>query len=99
LKASGTLTVNALQTSYVKGMIYGARFDKGFINGRLNWSLNYRYVDYTYLTSSDKLLEHIAGTDLSMQVTRKFSFSVNYEGTFEKENKYHQVYCSIIQRF
>jgi hypothetical protein len=99
LKASGTLTVNALQTSYVNGLIYGIRFDKGFINGRLNWSLNYRYVDYTYVTSLDKLLEHIAGTDLSMQVTRKFSFSVNYEGTFEKENKYHQVYCSLIQRF
>lgn len=99
LKASGTLTINALQTSYVNGLIYGVRFDKGFINGKLNWSLNYRYVDYTYVTSQDKLLEHIAGTDLSMQVSRKFSFSVSYEGTFEKENKYHQVYCSVIQRF
>jgi hypothetical protein len=99
LDASASLTVNALQTSYVEGKIYGLRFDKGFVNGKLNWSLNYRYVDYTYVTSQAKLLEHIAGTDLSMQFTRKFSFSVSYEGTFEKENKYHQVYCSVIQRF
>jgi hypothetical protein len=69
------------------------------MKGKLNWSLNYRYVDYTYLTSGDKLLEHIAGTDLSFQFTRKFSLSVNYEGTFEKENEYHQIYCSVIKRF
>jgi hypothetical protein len=99
LDASASLTVNALQTSYVEGKIYGLRFDKGFVNGKLNWSLNYRYVDYTYVTSQAKLLEHIAGTDLSVQFTRKFSFSVSYEGTFEKENKYHQVYGSLIKRF
>ncbi|HWR99926.1 MAG TPA: hypothetical protein VN249_04880 [Prolixibacteraceae bacterium] len=99
LKASSSLTFNALHTSYVDGYIYGVRFDKNLLKGKLNWSLNYRYVDYTYLTSEDKLLEHIAGTDLSFRFTRKFSLSVNYEGTFEKENKYHQVYCSVIKRF
>lgn len=99
LNASVSLTVNALQTSYVEGMIYGGRFDKGFLSGKLNWSLNYRYVDYTYLSSKNILKENIAGTDLSMQFTRKFSFSVSYEGTFEKENNYHQVYCSLIKRF
>lgn len=97
--ASASLTVNSLKTSYVEGQIYGLRFDKGFLSGKLNWSLNYRYVDYTYVTSLTKLLEHIAGTDLSIQITRKFSFSVSYEGTFEKENKYHQVYGSLIKRF
>lgn len=99
LKASTSLTVNALQTSYVNGMIYGVRFDKDFLNGKLNWGLNYRYVDYTYLNSSGKLLEHIGATDLSMQFTRKFSLSVSYEGTFEKMNTYHQIYCTIIKRF
>lgn len=99
LNASTSLTFNALHTSYVDGFIYGVRFDKNMLKGKLNWSLNYRYVDYTYVTSKDKLQEHIAGTDLSFQFTRKLSFSVNYEGTFEKENKYHQVYCSLIKRF
>jgi len=99
LKASATITVNALQTSYVNGMIYGVRFDKDFVNGKLNWGLNYRYVDYTYLNNSEKLLEHIAATDLSMQFTRKFSLSVSYEGTFETQNTYHQIYCTLINRF
>jgi hypothetical protein len=99
LKASASLNVNALQTSYVDGMIYGIRIDKDFVNGKLNWGLNYRYVDYTYVNNSKKLLEHIAATDLSMQFSRKFSLSVSYEGTFEKLNTYHQVYCTIIKRF
>jgi hypothetical protein len=99
LKISSTLTANVLQTSYVDGVIYGIRFDKDFFNGRLNWGLNYRYVDYTYLASSGKLLEHIGAADLSIQFTRKFSMSVSYEGTFEQQNVYHQIYGSLIKRF
>ena len=96
---AASLTVNELQTSYVSGFIYGLRLDKSLLKGKLNAGVNYRYVDYTYLTSSEKLLEHIFSTDLSMQFTRKFSLSVNYEGTFEKLSTYHQIYCSLIKRF
>jgi hypothetical protein len=99
LNASVSLTINSLQTSYVKGQIYGLRMDKDFFKGKFNWGVSYRYVDYTYLTSSEKLIEHIASTDLSFQFTRKFSVSVNYEGTFEKQVIYHQVYCNLIKRF
>ncbi len=99
LKMSVSVNVNALQTSYVNGMIYGIRFDKDFLNGKLNWGINYRYVDYTYLASSGQLLEHIGSIDFSYQITRKFSMSVNYEGTFEPQTIYHQLYCSLIKRF
>jgi hypothetical protein len=99
LKVSASLTVNSLHTSYVDGFIYGLRVDKDFLNGKLNWGVNYRFVNYTYLASQNKLLEHIAAMDLSMQFTRKFSISVNYEGTFDKANTYHQIYCSLIKRF
>ena len=99
LKISTTLNVNVLKTSYVDGVVYGIRFDKDFLNGKMNCGLNYRFVDYNYLISSSKLLEHIGEADLSYQFSRKFSMSVNYEGTFEKLNKYHQIYCSLIKRF
>ena len=99
MKISTTLTANVLKTSYVDGVVYGVRFDKDFLNGKMNWGMNYRFVDYSYLISSTKLIEHIGGLDLSYQFTRKFSMSINYEGTFEKQNKYHQIYCSLIKRF
>ncbi len=99
LKAAASLTVNAIQTSYVKGMIYGLRLDKDFVKGKMNWGISYRYVDYTYLNTSGKLLEHIASTDLSYQFTRKFSISFNCEGTFDPQNIYQQIYVSLIKRF
>jgi len=99
LKISTTLNANVLKTSYVDGVVYGIRFDKDFLSGKLNWGVNYRFVDYSYLLSSGKLIEHIGAIDLSYQFTRKFSMSVNYEGTYEKQNTYHQIYCSLIKRF
>jgi hypothetical protein len=99
LKAAASLTVNALQTSYVKGMIYGLRLDKDLVKGKMNLGVSYRYVDYTYLNSSGNLLEHIESTDLSYQFTRKFSISFNYEGTFDPQSTYQQIYISLIKRF
>ena len=99
LKAAASLTANVLQTSYVKGVIYGLRLDKDLINGKLNCGISYRYVDYTYLNTSGKLLQHIASTDLSYQFTRKFSMSFNYEGTFDQQNIYQQIFISLIRRF
>ena len=84
LKISTTLTANVLKTSYVDGVVYGIRFDKDFMNGKMNWGVNYRFVDYNYLLSSGKLIEHIGGIDLSYQFTRKFSMSVNYERNLRK---------------
>jgi hypothetical protein len=98
-KLSASLTANYLETSYVNGSIYGIRLDKDFLSGKLNWSLGYRYVDYLFQSNSSKLIEQIAETDFSYQFSRKFSMSINYEGTFEKENTYHRIYFSAIKRF
>lgn len=96
---SATLSANLIQTSYIDGTIYGLRLDKYFLSGKLNAGLNYRFVDYQFLNSTGDLKQHIGEAELSYQVNRKFSFSVNYEGTFEKQNKYHSVYFSVIKRF
>ncbi|MEI6141829.1 MAG: hypothetical protein WCP85_21330 [Mariniphaga sp.] len=96
---TASLTGNIIQTSYVNGTIYGLRLDKSLMSGKLNWGLNYRYVDYQFVTNSNTLQQHIGEANLSVQVTRKFSLSVNYEGTFEKVNKYHSIYFSAIKRF
>lgn len=99
IKVSTTLSANFIQTSYINGAIYGIRFDKDFIEGKLNAGINYRYVDYLYQNSTGNLKQHIGEVELSYQVNRNFSFSVNYEGTFEKETNYHSIYLSIIKRF
>ena len=96
---TASLTGNIIQTSYVNGTIYGLRLDKSLMSGKLNWGLNYRYIDYQFVANSNTLQQHVGEANLSVQVTRKFSLSVNYEGTFEKVNKYHSIYFSAIKRF
>lgn len=99
LDITASLSGNYIQTSYVNGTTGGLRLDKSMVSGKLNVGLNYRYVDYRYVSSANTLRQNIGGADLSYQINRKLSFSVNYEGTFEKENKYHSVYFNVNKRF
>ena len=99
LDITASLSGNLIQTSYVNGSIYGIRFDKSLMSGKMNCGLNYRYVNYQFVSNSNTLQQHIGEADLSFQVTRKFSLSVNYEGTFEKVNKFHSIYFSATKRF
>ena len=99
IKVSATLSGNLIQTSYLNGTIYGLRLDKDFIEGKFNTGINYRYVDYQFQNSTGNLKQHIGELELSYQINRKFSISVDYEGTFEKQTNYHSIYLSIIKRF
>lgn len=99
LKLSTTISANVLQTSYIKGTIYGIRLDKDIMEGKLNAALNYRLFDYQYQTTTGNLKQQIGEFYLSYQVSRKFSVSVNYEGTFKKTTNYHSIYLGVIQRF
>jgi hypothetical protein len=99
IKVSASLSANLIQTSYINGAIYSIRFDKDFMEGKLNAGINYQYVNFLYQNSTGSLKQHIGEVELSYQVSRNFSFSVNYEGTFEKQTNYHSIYLSIIKRF
>jgi hypothetical protein len=99
INASATLSVNLLQTSYLSGKIYGLKLYKDFFNGKLNGSIDYRYVDYTFENSPVDLIQHIGEVDLAYYFTRKFSISVNYEATIEPQINYHRIYLSVVKRF
>jgi uncharacterized protein with beta-barrel porin domain len=44
-------------------------------------------------------LQHMAELELSWQISRKFSLSANYDGTFDQSNKYSSIYINLIKRF
>ena len=96
---AATLSTNILQTSYLNGKIYGARLSKDFFEGKINTSIDYRMVNYVFENSVEPLTQHIGTIDLSYSFNRKFSLSVNYEGTFEEQNTYHRVYLNATKRF
>jgi len=99
ISSSVSLTTNWLQSSYVNGMIYGIRVDHDIIPSKLSSSVSYRLLDYNYLNTSTKSLQHMGEFELSWQISRKFSFSANYNGTFEKSNQYNNIYINLIKRF
>ena len=99
INGSATLSSSLLRTGYLNGKIFGLRLNKELISGKISTGLGYQYVDYQFLTSNPKLLEHIANLDLSWQANGKLSFSVNCEKTFEKLVSYTRIYANVIKRF
>jgi hypothetical protein len=100
INASVSLSTNWMNTSYVDGMIYGIRVYRDIIPAKLSSGIFYRLVDYNYLNSSSSSgLQHMAELELSWQISRKFSLSANYDGTFDQSNKYSSIYINLIKRF
>lgn len=99
LISSVSFSANWLKTSYVDGLIYGVRIYRDIVPSKLSSGIFYRLVDYNYTNSNTKSLQQMAELELFWQISKKMSFSVNYDGTFEKKNRYNTIYISLIQRF
>jgi hypothetical protein len=99
LKATATLSVNILQTSYLDGKIIGLQLYRDFLAGKLYGTFDYRFVDYTYPVSGASSLQHINELSLSYRFSKKTSLSVNYELTLDQKYQYHRVYLNFNYRF
>jgi hypothetical protein len=99
IKASVTLSTTWLETSYLKGFIYGLGLSRDLIPGKLYGGLKYRHVDYLYQRSETDLAQNVLEANLSWRIYRKLSLSVYYEGTFETGAPYNRLYVNISQRF
>lgn len=99
INASVNLSTNWLKSSYVDGLIYGIRIYRDIVPSKLSSGIFYRFVDYNYPSSSTTSIQHMAELELSWQISRKFSLSANYDGTFEKSNQYNSIYLNLIKRF
>lgn len=99
IDASFTLSGNILQTSYVNGEMYGARFSRDFMKGKFNTLISYRFVNFRYVNSETKLLQNIAEASLSWQCNKKLYLSVDVETTIQKPDSYNRIYFNIRQKF
>lgn len=100
LKASLSLNVNAMQTYYFNGNIFGARLNKDLFKGILSAELNYRKVDYKFLnTEQPNLKQDIVGFSANIYGKKRTSFMFSYEGTFEPNQNYNRYYITLSQRF
>jgi hypothetical protein len=96
---SVTLTGTYLESAYMNGKVLGADISKDLFKGKLQTSLGYRYEDYSLMESTTGVVQNIGEISLYWQIARKIFFSANYEGTFEKNNKYNRIYLQLRKRF
>jgi hypothetical protein len=92
INVSVTASVNLLQTSYIGGGIYGLSLSRDFARGKLYGSLGYRYVDYRYYGSEIYTPQNVGEVSLTWRIYKRISFTVYYEGTFEKYNSFNRIY-------
>jgi hypothetical protein len=99
IKSSVTLSADLIQTSYLKGQVYGAQFLNDFLNYKLQSTLSYRFTNFDYTNSLTTLIQHIAGADLSYQINKKTYLSANYEFTVQKDQNYSRLYLNLRRKF
>ena len=95
IKAMLSLSANLMQTSYLDGVVYGARLSKDFIRGKINTMLNYRYVNFQYANINSDLRQHIGEIDVTYQFSKRMYMSVNFESTFQESEKYNRIYLNL----
>lgn len=99
LNISATLSGTYLETGYVNGKIIGLSISRDLFQGKLQTSLGYRYVDYELPENKLNEVQNIGEINLSWLISKNLFFGVNYEGTFEKQDKYNRVYLQLRIRF
>jgi hypothetical protein len=67
--------------------------------GRISLGFGYRYVNQSYFDMLSKLKQHMGEINMNVQLTRKLSGGIYYEGTFESASNYHRIYATLSQRF
>jgi len=99
IKASLSITANLLQTAYLDGQIYGLRFNKDLLAGKLSTGLNYRHVNYDFVNSTVPLNQDIAEINILWKIVKDLNLSVSYESVFETDSNYSRIYLSLRKRF
>ncbi len=99
INASVNFSASYLQTAYLNGKIGGVRISKSFFKNKIYSNLNLRYVEYDYPLTDQNMTQYIGQIDANWRINKKLSFSLSYEGDFEKKGVYHLVFINIAQRF
>jgi len=99
LNISVTLSGTYLESNYLNGKIFGANITHELFKGKFQTGIGYRYVDYKLPEDLQKITQNIGEINIYWQLMKKTSVSMNYEGTFEKHDKFNRVYLQIRKRF
>jgi hypothetical protein len=99
LKMSVTGSANYIETSYVIGKILNLNIYRDFFKGNLYTECGYQKVNYSYLSTETTTLQDIVNLSLSWRFLNKITLSVNYEKTFENQDRFNRLNLQLRKRF
>lgn len=96
---SATLSATLLQSGFLSGKIFSLNLSRDLFKGKVQTGIGYRYVDYRLPENLVDLIQNIGEASFSWQISKSMAFSLNYEGTFEKQDRYNRIYLQLRKRF
>lgn len=99
LNISATISGTYLESNYLNGKILGASISRDLLQGKIQTTLGYRYLDYKFTGNNLNMKQNIAELSVFWLVYKNISFSLSYDGTFEQKSRYNMVYFQLRKRF
>jgi hypothetical protein len=99
INISATVSGTYLKSNYMIGEIYGATLSRNLFNGKIQTELGIRFLDYDLVLSGLDIHQQVGDVNVSWQIARYVSFSVNYEGTFQQKDRFNRIYLQLRARF
>ena len=96
---SARLSASYLQSAYIDSKTYSALISKDLMQGKLQISGGYRYLDYKLSESLSHTIQHTGEFSVMWLFLKTMSFSLNNELCFEGNHKYDRVYLQLRKRF
>jgi hypothetical protein len=88
-----------LETTYLKGNLYSLRLSKGSSSGKTYYGCGYNLNKYKIFNAEDPLNEHSANINISSEIIKRLTLSLNLDVSIEKPNQFYRVYAQLRKRF
>jgi hypothetical protein len=96
---TATLSATYLESSHLIGKVAGLSLYRDFFKGKVQSGIGYKYINYRLPENLLDIIQNMGEASLSLQLVKNISFSVNYEGTYEKRDRYDRIYVQLRIRF
>ena len=93
-----SLTYNRNESNYLRSNIFGVRYSRSYIQGKLGTEMYYRMVRYEYLTSELAPKINYFGTSLRYRLNRTLAFSILGEYVPDKISDRYRVNARLTYR-
>jgi hypothetical protein len=99
INISATISGTYLKSNYMIGEIYGVNISRELFKGKFQTDLGCRFLDYDLVLSALDIHQQVGDINVSWQISRFMSLSLNYEGTFQQKERYNRIYAQLRIRF